>query len=47
VVSVGGALTVSVNPTGLAAGVYVYFLTVSAPNMGNAPQVFVVRLTIS
>jgi hypothetical protein len=42
-----GALTLSVNPTGLAAGVHVYVVTVSTPNQANAAQTVTIVLTIS
>ena len=42
-----GALTLAANPTGLAAGVHVYVVTVSTPNMSNAAQTVTVVLTIS
>jgi hypothetical protein len=42
-----GELTLSVDPTGLAAGVTTYTVTVSAANAGNGSQVITVILTVT
>lgn len=42
-----GALTVAVDPTGLAAGTYNGTVTVTAPTAGNSPQAIPVTLTVS
>ncbi len=42
-----GALSVSVDPTGLAAGTYNGTVTVTAPTAGNSPQAIPVVLTVS
>jgi Leucine-rich repeat (LRR) protein len=41
-----GIVTVSVNPTGLAAGTYTGTITVSDPNAANSPQTSIVILNV-
>ena len=45
--STPGALTVSVNPTGLSAGTYNGTISVSSPNASNSPQTINVGLTVT
>jgi hypothetical protein len=42
----GAAVTVSVDPLGLASGTYVGAISVSDPNAGNSPQTIPVELTV-
>jgi hypothetical protein len=44
---ISGVATITVDPTGLTPEVYVYTVTVSAPNMSNAPQTVTIVLRVN